>query len=110
VAVTVVAAYVLGGRIQVDALGITTEAETLDEAKAMARDAIEGYSASPVAADGKVYLTSEGGKITVLKAAGEWDVIAVNDLGEGAFATPALSGGKIFVRTDNTLYCFGKQN
>jgi hypothetical protein len=31
-------------------------------------------------------------------------------LGEGAFATPALSGGKIFVRTDNTLYCFGKEN
>ena len=74
------------------------------------RDAIEGYSASPVAADGKVYLTSEGGKIAVLKAGGEWDVIAVNDLGEGAFATPALSGGRIFVRTDNTLYSFGKEN
>jgi outer membrane protein assembly factor BamB len=74
------------------------------------REAIEGYSASPVAADGKVYLTSEGGKISVLKAGGEWDVLAVNDLGEGAFATPALSGGKIFVRTDNTLYCFGRRN
>jgi outer membrane protein assembly factor BamB len=71
------------------------------------REAIEGYSASPVAADGKVYLTSEGGKVSVLRAGGEWDVLAVNDLGEEAFATPALSGGRIFVRTNAALYCFG---
>jgi outer membrane protein assembly factor BamB len=74
------------------------------------RDAIAGYSASPVAADGKVYLTSEAGQIAVLKAGRDWEVIAVNDLGEGAFATPALSGGRIFVRTDDFLYCFGKGN
>jgi outer membrane protein assembly factor BamB len=71
------------------------------------REAIEGYSASPVAADGKVYLTSEGGKVSVLRAGGEWEVLAVNDLGEEAFATPALSGGRIFVRTNAALYCFG---
>jgi hypothetical protein len=74
------------------------------------RDAIEGYSASPVAADGKVYLMSEGGKVSVLKAGPEGDVIAVNDLGEEAFATPALSGGRLFVRTHKTLYCFGAKN
>jgi len=74
------------------------------------RDAVEGYSASPVAADGKVYLTSEGGKVAVLKAGKDWEVIAVNDLGEEAFATPALSGGRIFVRTSKGLYCFGKGN
>jgi outer membrane protein assembly factor BamB len=72
------------------------------------RDAIEGYSASPVAADGKVYLTSEGGKVAVLEAGRDWEVIAVNDLGEEAFGTPALSGGKIFVRTRQGLYCFGE--
>ena len=73
------------------------------------RDVIEGYSASPVAADGKVYLTSEGGKVSVLRAGPEGEVIAVNDLGEPAFATPALSGGKIFVRTDTAIYCFGSK-
>lgn len=74
------------------------------------RDAIEGYSASPVAADGKVYLTSEAGKISVLKAGPEGEVIAVNDLGEDTFATPALSAGKIFVRTNQAIYCFASQN
>ena len=74
------------------------------------RDAIEGYSASPIAADGKVYLTSEGGKVSVLKAGPDGEVIAVNDLGEESFATPALSGGKLFVRTRKTLYCFGAKN
>ena len=63
-----------------------------------------------MAADGKVYLTSEGGKVAVLKAGKDWEVIAVNDLGEDAFATPALSGGRIFVRTSKGLYCFGKGN
>ena len=46
------------------------------------RDALGGYSASPVAADGKVYLASDDGKITVLKAGGQWEVLGVNDLGE----------------------------
>lgn len=89
----------------------TLDAETGEVLKrGRVRDAIEGYSASPVAADGKVYLTSEGGKISVLKAGPEAEVIAVNDLGEEAFATPALSAGKIFVRTQKALYCFGAEN
>ena len=44
---------------------------------------------------------------TVLKASGEWQVLAVNDLGEEIRATPALSGGRIYVRTHDSLYCFG---
>lgn len=71
-------------------------------------EAIDGYSSSPVAADGKVYLASEGGKVAVLKAAGEWEILAVNDLGAEIFATPALSQGNLFVRTSERLYCFGK--
>jgi len=71
------------------------------------RGALGGYSASPVAADGKIFLASEEGKLAVLKAGRDWDVLAVNDLGEGAFATPALSAGRIYVRTDEALYCFG---
>lgn len=71
------------------------------------RGALGGYSASPVAADGKIFILSEEGKLAVLKAGRDWDVLAVNDLGEGSFATPALSVGRIYVRTDEALYCFG---
>jgi outer membrane protein assembly factor BamB len=72
------------------------------------RGALGGYSASPVAADGKLFVLSEEGKLAVLRAGRDWDVLAVNDLGEGAFATPALSAGRIYLRTDEALYCFGK--
>ncbi|QQS46564.1 MAG: PQQ-like beta-propeller repeat protein [Acidobacteriota bacterium] len=68
--------------------------------------ALGEYYASPVAADGKVYLASTEGKISVLKAGAEWEVLAVNDLGEEISATPALSEGRIYVRTRESLYCF----
>jgi outer membrane protein assembly factor BamB len=71
------------------------------------RDAIGEYYASPVAADNKIYLANSDGKMTVLKAAAEWQVLAVNDLGDEIHATPALSGGRIYVRTRSALYCFG---
>ena len=60
-----------------------------------------------MAADGKVYLASDDGKITVLKAGGQWEVLGVNDLGDEIRATPALSDGRIFVRTKGAVYCFG---
>ena len=63
--------------------------------------------ASPIAADGKVFLASVNGKVTVLKAGAQWEVLGVNDLGEEIHATPALSGGRIYVRTRDALYCFG---
>ena len=69
--------------------------------------ALDDYYASPVAADGKVYMASMLGKITVLSAAGEWDVIATSDLGEDIFATPAIADGRMYVRTSAALYCFG---
>ena len=69
--------------------------------------ALGGYSSSPVAAEGKVWLASEEGKVSVLRAAGEWEVLAVNDLGEGCYATPALAGGVIYLRTEEALYAFG---
>ncbi len=72
------------------------------------KQAVDPYSASPVAADGKIYLASENGKISVVKAGADWEVITVNDLNEEIYATPALSDGKIFVRTNKGLYCFGK--
>ena len=72
-----------------------------------ARDALGEYEASPIAADGKVFLASGEGKITVLKAAAQWEVLGVNDLGGEIRATPALSGGRIYVRTRDAVYCFG---
>ncbi len=71
------------------------------------REALGEYYASPVAADGKLYLVNVEGKVTVLKAGGDWQVLATNNLNEEVHATPALSGGRIYVRTHGQLYCFG---
>ena len=68
--------------------------------------ALGEYYASPIAADGKVFLASTEGKITVLKAGAEWEVLAVNEIGDEVNATPALSDGRIYVRTHSALYCF----
>jgi outer membrane protein assembly factor BamB len=65
------------------------------------------YYASPVAADGKIYIASEKGKVIVLPPGGGLDAIAVNDLQDNIYATPALVDGRIYIRTNNTLYCFG---
>ena len=46
--------------------------------------------------------------MTVLKAGAQWEVLSVNDLAEETHATPALSNGRIYVRTRGQLYCFGK--
>ncbi len=70
-------------------------------------EAIAEYFASPVAADGKVYLANVEGEITVLKAGGDWQVLHVNDLNEEIHATPALHEGRIYVRTKSAVYCFG---
>jgi outer membrane protein assembly factor BamB len=70
-------------------------------------EALGEYHSSPVAADGKIFLASTEGKITVLKAAAEWEVLGVNDLADEVHATPALSEGRIYVRTHGALYCFG---
>ena len=70
--------------------------------------ALGGYSASPVASDGKVYLASEDGNVTVLQAGGDWKVLSTTDLAEPCYATPALSQGSVFIRTGEALYRFGK--
>jgi outer membrane protein assembly factor BamB len=70
--------------------------------------AIDKYFSSPVAADDKVFLIGEGGAVSVLKAAGDWQVLAVNELDDECFATPAIADGRIYIRTRSALYCFGK--
>jgi len=70
--------------------------------------AIDKYFASPVGADGHVWLISQDGTVSVVSAKGEWDVVAVNPLGDEVFATPAIADGRIYIRTKGMLYCFGK--
>jgi outer membrane protein assembly factor BamB len=71
-------------------------------------NAIDNYYASPVAADGKVYFVGETGKLAVVQAGGQWEVLATGDLGEDCYATPAIVDGSIYLRTGKALYCFRK--
>jgi len=70
--------------------------------------AIDKYFSSPVGADDKVYLIGEAGAVSVLKANAEWEVLAVNELDDEVFATPAIADGHLYIRTRSALYCFGK--
>jgi outer membrane protein assembly factor BamB len=69
-------------------------------------EALEEYYASPVAADDKVFLVSASGKVTVVKAGAQWEILKVNDLGEEVWATPAIAGNNLYIRTRNALYSF----
>jgi len=64
------------------------------------------YYASPVAGDGKVYFASEQGVVSVLADEREWKLISTHNLREKIYATPTIHRGKIYLRTDQTLYCF----
>jgi len=65
------------------------------------------FYASPVAADGKVFLIDTAGQVTVVRAAGsDWAELSTTTLGAPCFATPAIAGNRIYVRTAKTLYCF----
>jgi outer membrane protein assembly factor BamB len=71
---------------------------------------VEGiFSASPVAGDGKVYFASETGETIVMKSGRTPEVIARNDIGERLMASPAISNGQIFLRTDNQLFAIGRR-
>jgi outer membrane protein assembly factor BamB len=66
------------------------------------------YYASPVAADQKIYVSSEQGVVVVLDAGERLKVLATNKLDGAILATPALADGAIYVRTENHLYAFGE--
>ena len=69
--------------------------------------ALEDYYASPIGVDGKVYIASEHGKVVVLRAAGDWEILAINDFDSDIYATPAVSESQMYVRTRNALYSIG---
>ena len=66
------------------------------------------YSASPVLADGKIYVTSEDGVTTVVSAGPKFEVLAENDLDGYTLSSPVFVNGQIFIRTDSTLWAIGK--
>ena len=65
------------------------------------------FFASPAGADGKVYLVSETGETIVVRAGRVPDILARNNLGERLIASPAISRGNIFLRSDKSLFCIG---
>lgn len=67
------------------------------------------FSASPVAADGKIYLPSEDGDVFVVKAGPKYELLATNPMGEALMATPAISDGLIIIRSQQYLYGIGSQ-
>ncbi len=69
--------------------------------------ALDTYYASPVGVDGKVYFVSQQGKVTVIKAGADWEILHSADLEEETFATLAPVEGHLYLRTRGTLYCFG---
>jgi outer membrane protein assembly factor BamB len=69
----------------------------------------DGFSSSPVAADGKIYFANEDGDMFVVAAGREFRQIAVNPIGELVMATPALSNGVMFVRTAKSVFAIGRK-
>ncbi|CAN5757394.1 PQQ-binding-like beta-propeller repeat protein [soil metagenome] len=89
------------------------DAYDLDTGKEIYRQRLpqvgSGFSASPVAADGRIYLSNEDGDIVVVAAGREFRHIATNPIGELLMATPAISNGVMYVRSASSLFAIGKR-
>jgi hypothetical protein len=68
-------------------------------------EALQGVYASPVGADGRVYLVGRNGATVVIKNSGKLEVLATNRLDEGIDASPAAVGRELFLRGRAHLYC-----
>ena len=66
------------------------------------------FTASPVAYEDKVLITSDEGETFVVKAGPKHEIIGTNSVGEAVFASPAIADGKIFIRGTKSLYCIGR--
>jgi outer membrane protein assembly factor BamB len=69
-----------------------------------------GFTASAIAADGKLYFTSENGDIYVVQSGPTFELLATNVMDEACMATPAASDGILFIRTENHVYAVGRRN
>jgi PQQ-like domain len=98
--------YVLANNGVFDAYDVKTGAEVYRQRLAYVGS---GYSASPVAADGKIYLSSEDGEMLVVAAGREFQLLSTNSMGELLMATPALSEGLMFIRTAESVFAVGRK-
>ena len=98
--------YVLANSGAFDAYNLKTGDELYRQRLPQVGD---GFSASPVAADGKIYLSNEDGDILVVVAGDKFAHIATNSLGELLMATPALSEGVMYVRTAQSVFAIGRK-
>lgn len=69
----------------------------------------EGFSASPVVVDGKIFFTNDDGETFVLRAGSAFELIRVNRLGERTLASPALVDGRWYFRTETSLLAIGSR-
>ena len=66
------------------------------------------HSASPVAAGGYLYFPDDQGITHVVKAGPAFELVSKNELGEECYASPALSRGRLYLRTAKSLWCIGE--
>ncbi len=85
------------------------DAKTGAELYAQQRIKPSSYSGSPVLADGKIYITNEDGLTTVVAAGPKFEVLAENPLDDYVLSSPAISEGRIYIRTSKHLYAIGKK-
>ena len=97
--------YVLANNGVLDAYDVKTGEEIYRQRLSTVGN---GFSASPVAADDKLYLSNEDGDVIVVKAGREFAQLAVNPMGDLVMATPALSGSVMYVRTARSLFAIGR--
>ena len=67
------------------------------------------YYASPMSVDGRIYIASRNGVVTVIANDSDWRVLDTHDFMEGIYATPLVAEGCLLIRTEKALYCFRKQ-
>ena len=65
------------------------------------------FTASPVAFEGKILMTSEDGDTFIVKAGPKHEILGTNSIGEAVYASPAIADGRIFIRGEKNLYCIG---
>jgi outer membrane protein assembly factor BamB len=98
--------YVLANNGLLDAYDVKTGEEIYRQRLALVGS---GFSASPVAADGKLYLSNEDGEMLLIEAGKTFKQLAVNSLGEMLMASPALSEGVLYVRGSSSLFAIGRK-
>lgn len=98
--------YVLANNGVLDAYDLATGKEIYRQRLPLVGS---GFSASPVAADGKIYLSNEDGEMLVVEAGEVFKHLATNSMGETLMATPAISDGVMLVRGASTLFAIGRR-